>query len=162
MDLSFFDNISNMERVIRVKKDRENYSRKESSEFTQIFDSIFVKIFLVGVSVFILWAVYNSVNITFQKLDILRRAEREVEDLRIQNLYLSISMREMSTGKYLEKEARDRLNFGDTGEIVFVIPDNVMSQADKDIEGILRSDDENILELDFTLSSWVDFIMKGI
>ena len=151
-----------MSQVIRVRKDREQFARKESSEFSQVFDSIFVKLFLIGISIFILWSVYNSVNITFQKLDILKKAEKEVEDLRIQNLYLSISMKDMSTGKYLEKEARDRLNFGNTGEIVFVIPDNVMNQADKDVEEILRSNDKSILEPDFTLSLWMDFIMKGI
>ncbi len=151
-----------MEKVIRVRKNREDTSSKENSELPQIFDSIPVKIFLIGISVFILWSVYNSVNITFQKLDILKRAEREVEDLRIQNLYLSISMKDMSTDKYLEREARNRLNFGGTGEIVFVIPENVMDQATSDVEKILESKQSNIFEPKFTLSSWLDFLLKGI
>lgn len=151
-----------MGKVIRVRKNREGISNKGNSELPQIFDSVFVKIFLIGISAFILWSVYNSVNITFQKLDILKRAEREVEDLRIQNLYLSISMKDMSTDKYLEREARNRLNFGDTGEIVFVIPENVMDQASSDVEKILESKQSNIFEPTFTLNSWWDFLLKGI
>lgn len=151
-----------MEKTIRVRKNREGVSNKENSELPQIFDSIFVKLFLIGVSAFIIWSVYNSVNITFQKLDILKRAEREVEDLRIQNLYLSISMKDMSTDKYLEREARNRLNFGDTGEIVFVIPENVMDQASTDVKKILESKQSNIFEPTFTLNSWLDFLLKGI
>lgn len=151
-----------MSQVIRVRRNREQLSKKETSEFIQIFDSIFVKILLLGISAFILWSVYNSINITFQKLDILKRAEKEVEDLRIENLYLSISMKDMSTDKYLEKEARDRLNFGDTNEIVFVIPDNVMNQAGIDVNTTLESSRREIPEPKFTLSSWVEFIMRGI
>lgn len=151
-----------MEKMIRVKQNRESVSNKENAELPQIFDSIFVKIFLIGISVFILWSVYNSANITFQKLDILKRAEREVEDLRIQNLYLSISMKDMSTDKYLEREARNRLNFGDTDEKVFVIPENVMEQASKDVKNILESKHSNTLEPTFTLTAWLDFFLKGI
>ena len=148
--------------MIRVRRNRDTVSKKENSELPQIFDSILVKIFLIGISAFILWSVYNSVNITFQKLDILKRAEREVEDLRIQNLYLSISMKDMSTDKYLEKEARNRLNFGDTDEIVFVIPENVMDQASKDVENIFESKHINTFKPTFTLVSWLDFLLKGI
>jgi len=151
-----------MGKMIRVRRNRDTVSKKENSELPQIFDSILVKIFLIGISAFILWSVYNSVNITFQKLDILKRAEREVEDLRIQNLYLSISMKDMSTDKYLEKEARNRLNFGDTDEIVFVIPENVMDQASKDVENIFESKHINTFKPTFTLVSWLDFLLKGI
>jgi len=151
-----------MEKTIRVKRSRESATSKENSELLQIFDSVFVKLFLIGISAFILWSVYNSVNITFQKLDILKRAEREVEDLRIQNLYLSISMKDMSTDKYLEREARNRLNFGNTGEIVFVIPENVMGQASKDVEELLESDITNTFKPSFTLNAWLSFLLKGI
>lgn len=151
-----------MSQSIRVRRERGSNTHNESYDLSFLFDSIFVKFLLLGVSVFILMSVYNSVNITIQKLDILKKAEKEVEDLRIQNLYLSINMKEMSTDKYLEKEARNRLNFGDTEEIVFVIPDTVMDQAEIDVTKVLDSDKGEIVRYGSTFSSWVEFLMKGI
>lgn len=151
-----------MSQSIRVRRERGDNTHNESYDLSFLFDSIFVKFLLLGVSVFILISVYNSVNITIQKLDILKKAEKEVEDLRIQNLYLSINMKEMSTDKYLEKEARNRLNFGDTEEIVFVIPDTVMDQAEIDVTKVLDSDKGEIVRYGSTFSSWVEFLMKGI
>lgn len=151
-----------MSQSIRVRRERGDNTHNESYDLSFLFDSILVKFLLLGVSVFILMSVYNSVNITIQKLDILKKAEKEVEDLRIQNLYLSINMKEMSTDKYLEKEARNRLNFGDTEEIVFVIPDTVMDQAEIDVTKVLDSDKGEIVRYGSTFSSWVEFLMKGI
>lgn len=151
-----------MSKEIRVRKNSEQSSQNENVELGKIFDSPVIKIVLFAVSVFILFSVYNSVNITFQKLDILNKAEKEVENLRIENLYLSTSMKDMSTDKYLEKEARNRLNFSGANEIAFVIPDNVMEQAKIDVNRILESNEEEVLNGKFTLSSWVDFIMTGI
>lgn len=151
-----------MSQSIRVRRERGDNTHNESYDLSFLFDSILVKFLLLGVSVFILISVYNSVNITIQKLDILKKAEKEVEDLRIQNLYLSINMKEMSTDKYLEKEARNRLNFGDTEEIVFVIPDTVMDQAEIDVTKVLDSDKGEIVRYGSTFSSWVEFLMKGI
>lgn len=151
-----------MSQVIRIRRNREQSLNRESYDISQLFDSVVVKILLLGISAFILWSVYNSINITIQKLDILKRAEKEVEDLRIQNLYLSISMKEMSTDKYLEKEARNRLNFGDAKEIVFVIPGTVMDQANIDVPNILKSSKSEITRPGSAFSSWVDFLMRGI
>jgi cell division protein FtsB len=151
-----------MSQSIRVRRERGKNKNNQSYDLSSLFDSIFVKFLLLGMSIFILISVYNSVNITIKKLDILKRAEKEVEDLRIQNLYLSISMKEMSTYRYLEKEARNRLNFGDTEEIVFVIPDTVMDQAEIDVNKVLESDKGEIVRYGSTFSSWVEFLMKGI
>ncbi len=151
-----------MDKAIRVRKDRQEFQKEGNLEFMRVFNSIFVKIFFLGISAFILWSVYNSVNITIQKLEILKKAEREVEDLRIQNLYLSISVKDMSTDKYLEKEARNKLNFGDNGEILFVIPESVMTQAGKDISEIQQSRGRDIFENENRWNVWVKFILQGI
>lgn len=149
-----------MDRVIRIRKQRgESQSRGELPAF---FDSIPVKLLLVGITVFILWSVYNSGKITLQKLEILKQAEREVEDLRIQNLHLSLSILEMSSDKYLETEARNRLNYGGDGEIVFVIPANVLKESVKRIQKDRESTEMIGLNREFTLEKWLGFLSSGI
>jgi len=149
-----------MERVIRVRKERG--VSQSNTELPAFFDSIFVKLILFGISIFILWSVYNSGKITLQKLDILKQAEREVEELRIQNLHLSLSILEMSTDKYLEKEARNRLNFGGEGEIVFVIPENVLEQSIEEVRKETDPLNDSKLKREFTLDSWLLFLTTGI
>lgn len=151
-----------MERTIRIQKNRENGNNSDRSEFSEIFNSPLVKLLLLGISTFIIISVYNSAKITFQKLEILKQAQREVEELRIQNLYLSLSITEMSTDRYLEKEARDRLNFGDNGDIVFVIPENALEQAKIQVAEITT--DREIIELKsgINITNWVDFLKSGI
>lgn len=149
-----------MDRVIRIRKQRgESQSRGELPAF---FDSIPVKLLLVGITVFILWSVYNSGKITLQKLEILKQAESEVEDLRIQNLHLSLSILEMSSDKYLETEARNRLNYGGDGEIVFVIPANVLKESVKRIQKDRESTEMIGLNREFTLEKWLGFLSSGI
>ena len=140
----------------------ESESSRHNSELPEIFNSIFFKALLIGISIFITISVYNSAKITIQKLEILRQAEKEVEELRIQNLYLSLGIKDMSTDRYLEKEARERLNFGDTGEIVFVIPENVLEQAQIQVSEITNEKESYEPGEMLNLENWVNFLESGI
>jgi len=151
-----------MEKRIRVRGENSSKVVESKSDFSNIFDFLVVKILLIAISSFILFSVYNSLKITFQKLEILKQAEAEVEELRIQNLYLSLSIKEMSTDRYLEKEARNRLNFGGNEEIVFVIPSNTLEEAQKAVSDILSPKEENVFQKGFNFSDWVSFIRRGI
>ena len=151
-----------MEKKIRFMKNRRSDSSNHNSELPEIFNSIFFKVLLIAISIFILISVYNSAKITIQKLEILKQAEREVEELRIQNLYLSLGIKDMSTDRYLEKEARERLNFGDTGEIVFVIPENVLEQAQTQVSEITQEKEKFEYGERFNLDTWVNFLESGI
>lgn len=99
---------------------------------------------------------------TLQKRKILDKAEKEVEELRISNLYLSIQIKDMSSDKYLEKEARDRLNFGGKDEVVFVIPDNTVELAKKEVEEILTPELESVHKSGSNIHEWFQFVVKGI
>ncbi len=151
-----------MEKRIRFKKNREGDSGKHNPELPEIFNSFFFKGLLIGISIFIMITVYNSAKITVQKLEILKQAEREVQELRIQNLYLSLGIKDMSTDRYLEKEARERLNFGDTGEIVFVIPENVLEQAHAQVLEIIKEKESYEPGQRLNLEDWVSFLSSGI
>jgi cell division protein FtsB len=151
-----------MSKRIRFKKSREGDSSKHNSELPEIFNSIFFKGLLIGISIFITITVYNSAKITVQKLEILKQAEREVQELRIQNLYLSLGIKDMSTDRYLEKEARERLNFGDTGEILFVIPENVLEQAHIQVLEITEEKGTYEPGQRVNIEDWVSFLERGI
>jgi len=150
-----------MGKEIRFRKER-GQSRSENSDIVPFLNSIPMKLILLGISIFILYSVYNSVKITVQKVEIHSQAQREVAELRLQNLYLSLSMKEMSTDRYLEKEARDRLNFGANEEIVFVIPENALEGVQDEVSNIVEDGEASPLSGEFTLSKWIEFVERGI
>ncbi len=150
-----------MSKEIRIRKEIGS-GRSGNSEVVPFLNSLPMKLVLLGISIFILYSVYNSVKITVQKVDIHSQAQREVAELRLQNLYLSLSMKEMSTDRYLEKEARDRLNFGANEEIVFVIPENALEGVADEVAKITGEVDPSPLSGEFTLSKWIEFIERGI
>ncbi len=129
---------------------------------SQISNSWLFKIFVLVVSGVIFYSVFNSVKLTIQKLEILRKAEQEVEELRLENLHLSIGIKDMSTDKYLEKEARDRLNFGGKGEIVFVIPDSTLELAKKKVDSIVNPEVESVYENGNNINEWMEFLITGV
>jgi cell division protein FtsB len=62
-------------------------------------------------------------------LEILNHAEKEVGDLRLDNLELLTLSEYMKSDEYLETEARNRLNLSGKGETVFVIPDEILKKG---------------------------------
>ena len=92
-----------MERRINIKNKSRVVESSNGLELSGISNYWLFKIFAIGISSILLFSVYNSVKLTIQKLEILKQAEQEVEDLRVTNSALSIGIKEMSTDKYLEK-----------------------------------------------------------
>ena len=151
-----------MERRINIKNKTRVVQSNNGLELSEISNNWLFKIFAIGISSILLFSVYNSVKLTVQKLEILKQAEQEVEDLRVTNLALSIGITEMSTDKYLEKEARDRLNFGGKNEVVFVIPQSALDTAKERVEEIVNPPSESIYEQGNSIEDWVDFLVLGI
>ena len=144
-----------------IYRERINASRNIGTpSFSGLFDNIITKGVLLAVSVFLLYNVAHSINITIQKLDILKRAEMEVDVLRLKNLELAMLLENMQSREYLEVQARDRLNFAGEREYVFVIPDSVLEGAQDDMEKLLNIDGR--LEREPTYEIWRDFLLKGI
>jgi len=151
-----------MERRINIKNRDRATKSNGGLELSKISNGWLFKLLALTISVAIFYSVFNSAKITVKKLEILRKAEQEVEDLRLTNLHLSISIKDMSTDRYLEKEARDRLNFGGQGEVVFVIPENSLELAKGAVEDITRPEQESVYEEDNNIGEWIEFIMAGV
>ncbi len=151
-----------MDKRINIKSRDRVLKSSSGVEISLISNHWIFKISALAISAVILFSVFNSVKITIQKLEILKKAEQEVEDLRLTNLHLSIGIKDMSTDKYLEKEARDRLNFGGKGEIVFVIPESNLELAKKEVKSIVHPKVENIYEKGNNIGEWIEFVAVGV
>ena len=123
-----------------------------------ILDKTFVKLVFVGISIFLLYNVLHSADITVQKVNILKSAREEVESLRVTNLELATQLQSMQNPEYIEVEARDRLNFSGTNDIVFVIPDSLLQTAGERLSMIL---DERVEDNKSNLEVWLDLLVYG-
>lgn len=151
-----------MERRINIKNRDRVKNNNSGIELGRISNHWLFKLGVIAIASIILYSVYNSAKITIQKLDILKKAEQEVQDLRLTNLHLSISIKDMSTDRYLEKEARDRLNFGGKGEVIFVIPENSLNIAQKEVKRLTEEKEEEVYEEGSNIHKWVEFVIKGV
>ncbi len=144
-----------------IYKEGFKYSTEQSGvDISSISNNILTKIVLLTISFFLLYNVGHSINITTQKVDILRKARQEVDDLRLRNLELSVLLNDMQSIEYLEIQARDRLNFAGEKEYVFVIPENALEKATEDIETILGT--KKISSSKSSWEIWVGFLSHGI
>jgi len=144
--------------TIVYKKPRIQQSRKKSS--SSIFNNAVTRVLFLGVSIFLLYNVAHSIDITIQKLNILQRARREVDELRLKNLELALLIEDIQGLEYLEIQARDRLNFAGEKEFIFVIPEATLAQADDDLDRFLGNNEEKPQEGGYEV--WADFFLKGI
>ena len=124
-----------------------------------IFGNWAAKFVFLGVSVFLIYNVAHSVDITVQKVDILKNARQEVEKLRVTNLELDTQLQNMQSSQYIEVEARDRLNFSGSGETSFVISDALMSTAKERLDSILN---EKEADERTNLQKWSQVVVNGI
>ncbi|KUK76305.1 MAG: transmembrane(s)protein [candidate division WS6 bacterium 34_10] len=146
----------------KVRYNKRNQSRinsKERNWINRILDSGIGQIVLLIISALMILSVYRSVKQMSQKISLLRQAEQEVRELRIENLELSLRIENAGSIESLEKEARDRLNYGKENEIVFVIDDDLIEVGKEKVQAILYPE-EDVAEVN-VLEEWVDFIVRG-
>ena len=151
-----------MDRVIyKPKKDFiTNEEEKGKNPINSVIGNSFVKIVLIGVSLFLFYSIYNSVVITYQKIEISKHAREEVDKLRLENLKLALSLESMSSQEYIEVQARDRLNFSGSDEYIFVIPDSTLKSAQEQIEVFFSEPKEKTDTQVYEV--WIDFLKNGI
>ncbi len=149
-----------MDKVIYRPKERRHTESVKGNILDNFFNSIVAKLLLLGISIFLFYNIGHSVMLTIQKIDILKKAQIEVEDLRLKNLELATLLDSMQSVEYLEVEARDRLSFSAKKDFVFVIPDSLLSMASSHLEKIVN---ENYIEdTEYGFEVWKDFILSGI
>jgi cell division protein FtsB len=148
-----------MKKVRYSNKNRRSRNSKEENIVNRLLDSGLGKLVLMGVSILMLLSVYRSFRQMGQKISLLKQAEQEVESLRLENLELSLKIEEAGSIENLEKEARDRLNYGQEGDVVFVIEEQLIERGKRKVQAILYPQ-EPVNEID-VLNEWVDFVVKG-
>ena len=143
-----------MDKVV-YKVNRDTKSEEKSIRVNPILENFFVKLCLIGVSIFLFYNIYHSVTITVQKLEISRNAKKEVNDLRMENLKMSMELEKMKSSEYLEVQARDRLDLSASDEYVFIIDPVLL----KDAESVISSyiDDSEEKEARQVYEVWIDF-----
>jgi len=151
-----------MDRVIYNKRKEfiSNGEQRTSSTLDTFLGNTIVKIALIGVSIFLLYSVYNSIIITGQKIEISKQAKREVDNLRLENLKLALALESMQSNEYLEVQARDRLNFSGDNEFLFVIPESVLDSAKERVNTYLYGPKEVDVTPSYKL--WIEFLKNGI
>lgn len=135
-------------------------SKTKSKPVSNIFTNKLVQLALVGIAVFLFYSVYNSIKITGEKLEISKRARKEVNDLRLKNLNLELALVSMQSNEYLEEQARDRLNFSGENEYLFVIPESLLESAKDRVNTYLYANQEK--EVLPTYVVWYEFLKYGI
>ena len=98
--------------------------------------------------------------ITSEKVQILSQAEKEVSNLRLDNLENLLLIEYMTSDEYLETEARNRLNLSKKGEVAFVIPEEILKKGLLQVERILN-EDERVSDIE-NWRIWQDFFIVGI
>jgi cell division protein FtsB len=144
---------------IKYNRGRGGKNNQEQGFLIRLLDSGLGKISLVVLSILMLLSVSRSFRQMGQKLSLLKQAEQEVTDLRLDNLELSLQLEEAGTIDNLEKEARDRLNYGEEGEVLFVIDDELVEVGKRRVDEILNPKQET--EDVKVLAQWVEFIIGG-
>jgi len=142
--------------VYKKPEFRENRRRTSPT----IFNNAITRFLLLGISVFLLYNIGHSFNIMIQKLNILQRARREVDELRLENLELALQIEDIQGLEYLEIQARDKLNFAGEKEYIFVIPDEILAQAGENLDRFLENGQEESQKGGYEV--WADFFLNGI
>jgi cell division protein FtsB len=145
------------------KYDFKNRGSKKQSKrniMTIFIDSGLVKVALIVLSVLLLLSVYRSLRHTIDRVNLLKQAENEVSMLRLENLRLSLRIVDSSSEEYLEKEARNKLNYSKENEIMFVIPEDLIEDAKERLDLIYEEKEETISREE-VFAKWVEFVVEG-
>ena len=149
-----------MDKVIFNDRIKENTNRKENFKVGSLLNNLPAKILFVAIAGFLFYNVFHSIEITVQKLDILKKARIEVESLRLDNLQLALNLQNMQSLEYVEVQARDRLNFGGKNEYVFVIPEEALKEGSDMVNLLVEK--ENVSKNKLGYEVWLEFVYSGI
>lgn len=146
-----------MEKVIFKSQSQKKDRSKGVNPF-----NLLVQFSMLALSLFLMYNIAKSIQITTLKLEILKQAEREVDQLRIENVDLILQKGTFQSDDYIETEARNRLNYSKNGEILFVIPDSTIKVAQEELGRILSGREDSIVQPRSVWEQWYDFFLLGV
>ena len=148
---------------VNMRRSREEIQKQQKKK--DVFKVLGVVAFLtlillMGISV------YQHILTMNQKLVILEKIEKEVDQLRVHNLKLIFKKNEAVSYEYIEKEARDKLGYSDEDEILFVIPDKLLESREVEEKLIMAKGediDDGYMEGGEIFEQWVEFLfVEGV
>ncbi len=148
-----------MDKVIYRTNENIKTERK-SPPLNPLLGNFFVQISLIGISILLFYNVYHSFEITMQKLEISKNAKKEVNELRIRNLRMSLELEDMKSNEYLEVQARDRLNLSGSNEYVFIIDPELLKNSKNIVATYIDETDQKPTE--YAYKAWLKFFEEGI
>ena len=105
-------------------------TRHKKPHARSILSSRTTILLLLLVLILISWAVYNN----FSKSGIVNqqsnKLKKEIDEIEKQNSELASLLDYFASNEYIEKEAREKLNLGQPGEKVVIIPESEDKIAD--------------------------------
>lgn len=115
---------------------------------------------VISISIIVLMA-YNigrSITQTAQKLEIIKYAQEEVEQLRLENIKLIMEKEKMRKDDFIELEARNRLNYARSGDTVAIFSRGLVekSEFEPTISTNLECDQLCII------NEWIGFFKDGL
>jgi cell division protein FtsB len=148
-----------------VEMDSKNNKKRKkrgntSFKYIVLFVFAFFSAFLVVQSI-------RSVSLTSQKLEVFDLANSEVDELRLRNLELIIEKELVIGDRYVEVQARDRLNYAKDGETLFVISefmleDPVLEEYVESFRGYEIGRNPSELNPESVYQTWLDFVLGGV
>src|SRR5690606_9081155 len=119
---------------------------------------------MLSLTAFLFYQAGRSIYLTSSKLIILDNAKTEVGKLRLANLKLILENSRVLTEDYIQTESRDRLNYSNEGDVLFVIPDELINNDNLDqyVASFLPGySGQETSELE-VVAIWIQFLTKGI
>ncbi len=111
------------------------------------------------VTIFMIYNISRSVMQASTKLEIIKYAQQEVQDLRLENIKLVMEKEKMKKDDFVELEARDRLNYTRDGETIYIFSDEIkMRMAENEVEKPISEDCDQLCVID----SWISFVVDGL
>ncbi len=102
----------------------KNAERRATNPLGKGFSTIFLIAIFLALSGILIANSIKTISMANARNQLLKQAESEVDDLRLQNLVFQEQLGGVMSSQYVEREARNRLYYAKPGETIMVLPDS--------------------------------------
>lgn len=92
-----------------------------------------INFFIIGIGIFLLFNLWRSITSISKKGKIIGDTQQRLVAEQEKNSQLKRELAKIESEQYIEKEAREKLNLGRTGEYVVILPPITPIQAQSDV-----------------------------
>ena len=133
---------------------------KNKASIININSNLFKQFLLLSVSAFFVYNIIRSIKTTQVKLNDVSDLRENVRTLRSDYLKLYTLSVNMNSKEFLERTARENLNYAKDGDIIFLIPDEyLLSDAiDLEYKECIGNKDEQRNVFD----EWKQILIRGL